>query len=37
VGSGVDVMPLMDRGGRPPTGDAETFDAALVAFKAGFT
>jgi hypothetical protein len=27
-------MPLMDHGGRPPSG--ETFEAALEAFKAGF-
>jgi hypothetical protein len=33
---GVDAMPLMDHGGRPPGGQAETFEAALEAFKAGF-
>jgi hypothetical protein len=34
---GVDILPLMDHGGRPPTGDADTFEAALQAFHAGFT
>jgi hypothetical protein len=34
---GVDTMPLMDHGGRPPSGDAETFEDALLAFKAAFT
>ena len=34
---GVDTMPLMDHGGRPPSGDADTFEAALQAFKAAFT
>ena len=33
---GVDVMPLMDHGGTPPTGTAPTFMEALVAFKAAF-
>jgi hypothetical protein len=33
---GVDAMPLMDHGGQPPSGDAESFPAALVAFKAAF-
>jgi hypothetical protein len=33
---GVDVMPLMDHGGRPPDGDAESFPEALAAFKAAF-
>jgi hypothetical protein len=33
---GVDTMPLMDHGGRPPSGDAETFETALAAFKDGF-
>jgi hypothetical protein len=34
---GVDAMPLMDRGGRRPSGDTETFPAALEAFKLAFT
>lgn len=34
---GVDTMPLMDRGGRGPSGDADTFEIALAAFKAAFT
>src|SRR5687768_13370113 len=34
---GVDVMPLMDHGGRPPSGDAWSFEAALEAFKTAFT
>jgi hypothetical protein len=34
---GVDTMPLMDHGGRPPSGDADTFADALFAFKASFT
>jgi hypothetical protein len=29
-------MPLMDRGGRPPNGDAETFEAAREVFKVAF-
>jgi hypothetical protein len=33
---GVDIMPLMDHGGRPPSGEAETFDEAKVAFKRAF-
>ena len=41
---GVDIMPLMDHGGRPPTGDVEadpndpeaTFQEALDAFKLAF-
>jgi hypothetical protein len=33
----VDIMPLMDHGGRPPSGNANTFEAALAAFKDGFT
>ena len=33
---GVDTMPLMDHSGRPPCGDAESFPAALQAFKAAF-
>jgi len=28
--------PLMDRRGRPPNGDAETFEAALADFKQAF-
>ena len=34
---GVDIMPLMSHGGRPPSGNAKTFEAALEAFKAAFT
>jgi hypothetical protein len=34
---GVDVMPLMDHGGRPPTGDAESFESSLRDFKLAFT
>jgi hypothetical protein len=34
---GVDTMPLMDHGGRPPSSDADTFEEALIAFKAAFT
>jgi hypothetical protein len=30
-------MPLMDHGGRPPSGDAESFEAALSDFKLAFT
>ena len=33
---GVDTMPLMSHGGRPPSGEAETFEAALAAFKTAF-
>jgi hypothetical protein len=33
---GVDVMPLMDHGGRPPSGEAETFAGAKAAFKRAF-
>jgi hypothetical protein len=33
---GVDTMPLMSHGGRPPSGDVETFEDALLAFKAAF-
>ena len=33
---GVDVMPLMDHGGRPPTGEAVSRDAALTAFREAF-
>ena len=33
---GVDIMPLMDHGGRPSTGNADTFEAALEAFKTAF-
>jgi hypothetical protein len=29
-------MPLMDHGGRPPSGDAWSFEAALQAFKTAF-
>jgi hypothetical protein len=34
---GVDIMPLMDHGGRPPLGDADSFPAALDAFRSAFT
>jgi hypothetical protein len=34
---GVDTMPLMSHGGRPPSGEAEAFPDALSAFKAAFT
>jgi hypothetical protein len=33
---GVDGMPLMDHGGRPPSGDAWSRDAAMQAFKVAF-
>jgi hypothetical protein len=36
----VDIMPLMDHGGRPPSGDIEppgSFEDALKAFKEAFT
>jgi hypothetical protein len=33
---GVDIMPLMDHGGRPPSGDAETFETGLAAFRGAF-
>jgi len=33
---GVDIMPLMDHGEHPPSGDAWSGDAALQAFKAAF-
>jgi hypothetical protein len=33
---GIDTMPLTDHGGRPPSGDADTFAEALQAFKAAF-
>ena len=33
---GIDTMPLMDHGGRPPRGDADTFAEALQAFKSAF-
>jgi len=33
---GIDTMPMMDHGGRPPIGDAAKFAAALAAFKAAF-
>ena len=29
-------MPLIDHGGRPPRGDAETFEDALATFKKAF-
>jgi hypothetical protein len=32
----VDVMPLMEHGGRPPSGDAESFEEALAVFKEAF-
>ena len=38
---GIDVMPLMDHGGRPPQGDVDNLEAgfheALAAFKKAFT
>lgn len=34
---GVDVMPLMDHGGRPPSGDAASFEIGLHDFKLAFT
>ena len=33
---GIDIMPLMDHGGRPPSGDAWSRDAAMTAFKIAF-
>lgn len=33
---GVDTMSLMDPGGRPPFGDADSFEAAQQAFKSAF-
>lgn len=33
----VDTMPLMDHGGRPPSGEAESFETALADFKQAFT
>ena len=33
---GVGIMPLRDHGGRPPSGDAWSFEAALQAFKVAF-
>ena len=33
---GVDTMPLMDQGGRPPSGETWSREAALQAFKAAF-
>jgi len=33
---GVDIMPLRDHGGRPPSGDVDTFEDALSAFKLAF-
>ena len=34
---GVDTMPLMDHGGRTPSGDVWSFEAGLTAFKEAFT
>jgi hypothetical protein len=34
---GVDTMPLMAPGRRPPFGDADSFEAAQEAFKSAFT
>ena len=31
---GIDTMPLMDHGGRPPSGDADTFAEAAVGLQA---
>jgi hypothetical protein len=33
---GIDVMPLMDGGGLPPSGEEATFEAALDAFRDAF-
>lgn len=33
---GVDAMPLMDHGGRPPSEDAESFEEALAVFREAF-
>lgn len=33
---GIDTLPLMDRGGRTPRGDADSFEAAKDAFRWGF-
>jgi hypothetical protein len=33
---GVDSMPLMGHGGRPPYGDADTFEGAKIAFRRAF-
>ena len=33
---GVDTMPLMDHGGRPPTGEAASREPALTAFREAF-
>jgi hypothetical protein len=33
---GVDTMPLIDPGRRPPSGNADSFDAAQEAFKTAF-
>jgi hypothetical protein len=34
---GVGILPLMSRGGRPPSGMADTFEDALQAFKEAFS
>jgi hypothetical protein len=34
---GVDTMPLMSRGGKVPSGDAQSLEQALDKFKAAFT
>lgn len=33
---GVGILPLMSHGGRPPEGNADSFEAALVQFKVEF-
>ena len=33
---GVDATPLTDHGGDPPSGEADSFENALAAFKAAF-
>ena len=33
---GIGILPLMDHGGSPPSGDAWSFESALQAFKTAF-
>jgi hypothetical protein len=33
---GIGILPLMSYGGRPPEGNADNFEAALVQFKVEF-
>lgn len=33
---GIDTMPVMDHGGRPPMGEARSFEQAKAAFRKGF-